>query len=597
MREFTVPRIYTVPDERNVTHPIYELLEQDPTQPALAKLVDGNWCSVSLGDFIAESRALAKGLVAAGIEPGDRVAVMARTRYEWTVVETAIATAGAVLVPIYETSSAEQVWWILTDSGAKGLVVENDRHVALVHEALHDAADTLMTWVIDNGDLDDLAGSGGHVTDDDLDGRRLGRTAADLTMIIYTSGTTGRPKGCALDNRGSLSYLGNLMPAGMDRAFAPGTSTLLFLPLAHSFAQVIASGALAQRVRLGHCPDMKQVGAELPRFTPELVLSVPRVFEKLYNTAKHKAQAEGKGRIFDHAEKVAIRYSEALDSGGPGPVLRADHALLDKLVYTKIRDAVGGRLAWAISGGAPLGARLGHFFRGVGLTVLEGYGLTETTAGGTANLPGQQRVGSVGRPIPGMSIRIADDGEILMKGDLVFSGYWNNEDATKESFTSDGWFKTGDVGHLDDEGYLFITGRKKELIVTAAGKNVAPAVLEDRLRAHPLVSQCIVVGDSRPYIAALVTIDLESFDIWKTDNHIGADVPLADLLEDPRLLAAIQAGVDDANKAVSQAEAIKRFRLLDVDFTEAGGELTPTLKLKRNVVLKEHAGQVEALYA
>jgi long-chain acyl-CoA synthetase len=596
MREYAVPRLYTVPDDRNITDPIVELERSSPNHEALSRLVDGEWQPVTTARFVAEVRELASGLVRSGIEPGDRVAVMARTRYEWTLIECAILYAGAVLVPIYETSSAEQVWWILSDAGVKAAFVETAEHGDLVRLAETRMGHSVVLWEIDAGDLPRLVEAGLGLAPADLEARRSARDADDLAMIIYTSGTTGRPKGCKLLHHSFLSYTGNLMPAGMDVVFDKTHSTLLFLPLAHSLAQVIELGALNRQVRLGHSPNIKNLQPDLEAFRPHLVLSVPRVFEKLYNAAKHKAHADGKGRIFDAAERVAIRYSEAIEQGHVGYVLRAEHAMFDRLVYVKIRDAMGGRVAYSVSGGAPLGARLGHFFRGIGVNVLEGYGLTETTAGGTVNFPNDQRVGTVGRPVPGNAIRIADDGEILMKGDLVFPGYWNNEEATRETFTDDGWFKTGDIGELDDDGFLRITGRKKELIVTAAGKNVAPTVLEDRLRAHPLVSQCMVVGDERPYIAALVTLDTEALDQWTTDVGIPKGTLKEDLLQDDRLREEIQKAVNYANAAVSQAEAIKRFDILATDFTEAGGELTPTLKLKRNIVMKEYSAQVESLY-
>ncbi len=378
--------------------------------------------------------------------------------------------------------------------------------------------------------------------------------------------------------------------------FNEQTRTLHFLPLAHILARSIQLAAVHNRVHLAHTGDIKNLVPQLVEFQPTAVLSVPRVFEKIYNTAKHKAAAEGKGRIFDLADHSAMAYSQALDSGGPGPLLRLRHAIFDRLVYGKLRAALGGQVRWSVSGGAPLGARLGHFFRGIGITVLEGYGLTETCAGVTLNLPARQRIGSVGRPIPGCTIRIADDGEVLIKGGNVFTGYWRNDEATQEVFDADGWFHSGDLGELDDGGYLTITGRKKDLIITSSGKNVAPAVLEDRLRAHWLVSQCVVVGDARPFIGALITIDADAFQQWKQDAGKPAAAGVADLRADPQLLASVQEAVDDANTAVSGAEAIKAFRVLDADFTEEGGELTPTLKVKRNIVLASFDEEVEALY-
>jgi long-chain acyl-CoA synthetase len=373
-----------------------------------------------------------------------------------------------------------------------------------------------------------------------------------------------------------------------------GASTLLFLPLAHVFARIIQVGSVKSRTRLGHSADIKNLLPDLQEFKPTFILAVPRVFEKVFNTASQKATADGRGKIFDRAAETAIAYSRGLDAGRPSLAVRAQHDLFSRLVYGKLLDALGGECTYAVSGGAPLGERLGHFYRGIGLTVLEGYGLTETTAALTVNLPDAHKVGTVGRPIPGTAVRVADDGELLFRGDQVFAGYWENEQATAESLESDGWFHTGDVGEVDDEGFVRITGRKKEILVTAGGKNVAPAVLEDRLRAHALVDQCIVVGDGQPFIAALVTIDPESFPGW-AESH-GKSGSIADNVDDPDLRTEIEAAVEDANKAVSRAEAIRKFRILPDQWTEEGGQLTPSLKLKRNVVMRELRDQVAALY-
>ena len=358
---------------------------------------------------------------------------------------------------------------------------------------------------------------------------------------------------------------------------------------------MIELGCVRAGVRLGHAADIKQLLPGLGSFQPTFLLAVPRVFEKIYNSAQQKAVADGKGNIFDTAANVAIAYSESLDTGGPGLMLKIKHALFDKLVYVKLRHAMGGNMKWAVSGGAPLGARLGHFFRGIGVTILEGYGLTETSAASTVNRPSALRIGTVGQPVPGASVKIAEDGEIMLAGGQIFTGYWNNPTATAESIEPDGWFHSGDIGEIDDDGFLRITGRKKELLVTAAGKNVAPAVLEDRLRANWLVSQCMVVGDAKPFIAALVTIDPESFPAWASQNNKG-DATVADMVNDPDLNAAIQSAVDEANKAVSHAEAIKKFAILPVDWTEEGGQITPSLKLKRAVVMQEFGEDVERLY-
>jgi long-chain acyl-CoA synthetase len=452
-------------------------------------------------------------------------------------------------------------------------------------------------WRIDDPTLDQVIAAGRSIAEDDIEQRRRTLTLASLATIIYTSGTTGRPKGCELTHRNFL-FDSTSTTEGLDELFGPDQSTLLFLPLAHVFARIIQVGCVQNRVRMGHTADIKNLLADFAAFKPTFILSVPRVFEKVYNQAKQKAHADGKGAIFDLAERTAISYSESLDGKVVQRIaLEAPHRLFDALVYSKLRAALGGRVQAAISGGAPLGARLGHFYRGIGVPIYEGYGLTETTAGATCNRPDAQKVGTVGKPIPGVTIRIADDGEILMQGDNVFTGYYNNTEATKEALESDRWFHTGDIGELDSEGYLRITGRKKELIVTAGGKNVAPAVLEDRLRANPLISQCMVVGDQKPFIACLVTIDEEAFPDWKSKNGKPAGATVADLADDADLRGAVQAAIDDANKAVSKAEAIKSFRIVADDWTIESGHLTPSLKLKRNVVLKDHEKDIEALYS
>ncbi len=596
MREFTVPAAYTVPDGANLTDVVWDNADAHPNSVVFSRRVEGEWRDVTASTFRDDVTAMAKGLVAAGVQAGDRVGLMSKTRYEWTLADYAIWAAGAITVPIYETSSAEQVQWILGDSGAVAVVLETPAHAATVEQVHAELPDLANVWQIDGGAIDTLKSTGSEIADSEIDARRAATGPDDAATIIYTSGTTGRPKGCELTHRNLLFEVHNAMP-GLSGLFNAEASTLLFLPLAHVFARLIQCGAVATRTRMGHTADVKNLLDDLAIFQPTFVLSVPRVFEKVYNGARQKAHAAGKGGIFDKAEKVAIAYSEALDSGGAGVGLKLQHAVFDKLVFSKLRTVLGGQCHAAVSGGAPLGSRLGHFFRGIGLTVYEGYGLTETSAASTVNLQDALKIGTVGRPLPGVSIRIADDGEVMIHGEHVFRQYWHNEAATKESIDADGWFHSGDIGQLDDEGYLTITGRKKELIVTAGGKNVAPAVLEDRLRAHPLVSQCMVVGDAQPFIGCLVTIDPEAFPAWKERAGKAVETTVADLHTDDDLRAEIQLAVDEANKAVSKAEAIRVFRILPRDFTEEGGELTPSLKLKRNVVLKEYADEIAAIYA
>jgi long-chain acyl-CoA synthetase len=596
VQEFSVPSVATIAATTNLTDPVWDNAAEAPEAVQFSRRVGGQWRDVTCGEFRDDVVRLAKGLIAAGVEPGDRVGLMSRSRYEWTLADYAIWSAGAVTVPIYETSSSEQVAWILSDSGAVACFVETPAHAALVDEGRGQLADLHDVWAIDGGDLTRLAEHGAATSDSMLDERRTAVMADDVATIIYTSGTTGRPKGCVLTHRNMYSDIANAIP-GLPNLFQEGASTLLFLPLAHSFARLIQIGVVTARTRTRHTVDIKNLADELTDFRPTFVLAVPRVFEKVYNTARQRAHADGKGAIFDRADRAAVAYSEALDTpSGPGLGLRLRHKLFDRLVYGKLRAALGGCCTSAISGGAPLGERLAHFFRGIGVTVFEGYGLTETSPAAAVNLEHAIRLGTVGRPLPGVTIRIADDGEILIKGDLVFQGYWRNPAATAEALV-DGWFRTGDLGSLDSDGYLKITGRKKELLVTAAGKNVAPAVLEDRVRAHPLVSQAMVVGDGKPFIAALVTIDDEAWPKWVAENGLPANATVEDMRADERVRSAIGAAIAEANKSVSHAETIKSFRVLPHDWSEQTGELTPSLKVKRNVVMKEYADEIAAIYA
>ncbi|MET7402779.1 long-chain fatty acid--CoA ligase [Dactylosporangium sp. NPDC005572] len=595
MREFSVPAAVTVAETATLTDPVWDNAAAAPDAVQFQRRVGAEWQDVTCAEFLDQVIALARGLLAAGIEPGERVALMSKTRYEWTLIDYAIWACGAVTVPIYETSSPEQVAWILEDSGAVACFVESDAHRDTVSQVRDRAPGLAHVWQIDGarGAIEELGADGAAVAREDVDRRRTATKADDLATIIYTSGTTGRPKGCMITHRNMLSDIVNAIPE-LRSLFNEGARTLLFLPLAHSFARLIQIGVVQARATMGHTADTKNLAEVLKSFQPTFVLSVPRVFEKVYNTAKQRAHADGKGAIFDRAERVAIAYSQA--DGRPGLALKLQHTLFDRLVYSKLRAALGGRCERAISGGAPLGERLAHFFRGIGVTIYEGYGLTETSPATNANRDTGERVGTVGRPLPGVTIRIDDDGEILVQGDIVFKGYWNNPAATSEAIDDDGWFHTGDLGELDDDGYLRITGRKKEIIVTAGGKNVAPAVLEDRVRAHALISQCMVIGDRQPFIAALVTIDPDALPAWLKANGKPETATAADLADDAELRAEVQKAVDEANQAVSKAEAIKVFRILPRDFTEATGELTPSLKVKRNVVMKEYAGDITAIY-
>lgn len=593
MNQFSTPAIVPAATSGNLTNLVAERAWFEPQRVMLSRPLGDGWQPVTAREFEEEVRTTAKGLIASGVGIGDRVAIMAKTRYEWTILDFAIWFAGAVTVPIYETSSAEQVEWILEDSGSVALIVETPALAELVQPVL--GKNCKQVWTITENAMSELVRLGGSVTDDEINNRRNSLTPDSLATLIYTSGTTGKPKGVQLTHGNFLAECGNVVQGAADLFLKPNGSTLLFLPVAHVFGRMVQIGAITAGLHLAHCGDIARLSQDLGSFKPTFVLAVPRIFEKIYNGAEARAEAGGKGNIFRKASETAIKYSEGLDSGKIGFTLRLQHKVFDKLVYSKIRSGMGGAVEAAISGGAPLGARLGHFYRGAGVRVLEGYGLTETTAGATLNLSQGQKVGSVGKPLPSTTVKIADDGEILLKGPIVMRGYWQNEAANKEVFTDDGYFRSGDLGALDSEGFLTITGRKKELIVTAGGKNVAPAVLEDRVRAHPLVSQCMVVGDNKPFIAALVTLDAEAIKGWSaTNKKAGTSIP--DLAKDPDLIAVIQTAIDDANKAVSRAESIRKFTILPVDFTIADGQLTAKMSVKRHVVANQFAREINELF-
>ncbi len=601
MREYTVPATSSISDEENLTDMVWANAERFGDAVSFQRRVDGTWVDLTARDFAAQVLAVAKGLIAVGLLAGERVCLMSKTRYEWTLLDFAIWAAGGVTVPVYETSSAEQVEWIVSDSGARAVIVETSAHRGLVDAVVDRMGEVRHVWQIDGpaggdkpGVVDELTALGADVTDQQVHDRRHSVRAGETATIVYTSGTTGRPKGCVLTHRNLIAEVQAGVHA-FPEILRPGNSLLLFLPLAHVLARALALTCVYARLAIGHTADVKNLVGDLGTFRPTFVVAVPRVFEKVYNGAKQKAHSEGKGKIFDTAEATAVAYSRSLDHGGPGLGLRLRHALFDRLVFVKLRAALGGRCIAAVSGGAPLGERMAHFFRGVGIPVLEGYGLTETSAAACVNTQAALRVGTVGRPVAGTSIRIAEDGEILISGDVVFGAYWNNAQATADSLAA-GWFHSGDIGELDGDGFLRITGRKKEIIVTAAGKNVSPAVLEDRLRINPLISQCMVVGDQKPFIGVLVTIDEEFFPAWKSQHGKPAAATVADLTSDPDLVAEIQSAVDEANGAVSRAESIRKFRVLPVDFTEEGGEMTPSLKLRRSVIAKTFADDIAAIY-
>jgi long-chain acyl-CoA synthetase len=593
MREYTAPGEKTLPADAHLVQPLLEHARNTPNKPLLAYREGNRFVDVTAKEFADKVNALARGLIGLGVQPGDRVALMSATRLEWTYVDYAILSAGGVTVPIYDTSSAEQVEWILSDSGAVAAIFESDDLKAGYDEIADHVTTCKDVFVIDNGGLDDLEARGADVPAEQVTERTNGIQIENPATLIYTSGTTGRPKGCVLTHR-NLRWDIYQSKDALSTLMGSNDRQLLFLPLAHSFAKILMLVSLDQGVQVGFSGAARVI-EELPMFKPTYVAAVPRIFEKVYTGAQQKAHKEGKGKIFDKAADIAVAFSEAEERGGAGILLKLQHGLFDKLVYGKLRALFGGELKAASSGGGPLGARLTHFFNGVGIQIYEGYGLTETSPILTSNHPKAWRIGTVGQPLPGTTIRIAEDGEILAKGGQIFAGYYQNESATGEAIDSDGWFHTGDIGELDNDGFLKITGRKKEIIVTAAGKNVAPAVLEDRLRSHHLISQAIVVGDNRPFIAALITIDEEQFPNWAESNG-KAGHKVADLINDADLKAEIQKAVDHANKAVSRAESIRKFEILTEDFSIEGGELTPTLKVKRNIVHERHADEIEQLY-
>lgn len=598
MREAVSPSLIDVDPAMSVPGLLRERLRRSPHSTIIERKtgLGSSWIPMTVVEFTDQVTAVAKGLVALGVEPGDRVSIMSRTRYEWTLLDFAVWAAGAVPVPVYETSSVEQVRWICSDSEVTLAIVETAAHAAVTEGARETLPGLRDVLVIDQGAIDHLTEVGRRIPDDEIERRSSLAGMSDLATVIYTSGTTGNPKGAELTH-GNFVSLALEGTAGLPEVVGPGKRTLLFMPLAHVFARYIQVLCIPSGTVLGHSPDTKNLLPDLQSFKPTFLLAVPRVFEKVYNSAEQKAAASpAKRKIFRWAAKTSIVYSRALDTPeGPSAALRAQHKAADALVLKKLRAALGGAATIAISGGAPLGERLGHFYHGLGLLVLEGYGLTETTAPTAVNMPVRSKIGTVGPPFPGASIRIAADGEIEVAGAHVFRGYRNNPQATAAALV-DGWFRTGDIGTLDEDGYLTITGRKKEIIVTAGGKNVAPALLEDRLRGHPLVSQVVAVGDGQPFIAALVTLDAEMLPGWLASHGL-PPMDVATAARSNAVLAALDRAVERTNEAVSRAESIRKIRVLTTDFTEANGYLTPSLKVKRARVLRDFAAEVDELYS
>ncbi|MCD2441910.1 AMP-dependent synthetase/ligase [Agromyces sp. SYSU K20354] len=598
MIEFTTPAVVAPDPQANATDLLVDRVAATPDLVLFSlPTADGGWSPVTTREFYDQVIALAKGLVAAGIQPGDKIGLMSKTRYEWTLVDFATWFAGAVLVPVYETSSPTQVRWNLGDSGAVAMIVETPDHFARFDEVHPELPAIRNTWQIDLGDLDKLAAAGVDVSDEEIERRRNLAVGSDIATLIYTSGSTGKPKGCVLTHSNFVELSRNAAVALDEVVNTPGASTLLFITTAHVFARFIAVLAVHAGVRVGHQADTKQLLPSLGSFKPTFLLAVPRVFEKVYNVSEQKAEAGGKGKIFRAAADAAVEHSALLEEGKKIPFgLKVKFALFDRLVYSKLRAAMGGNVTYAVSGSAPLGPRLGHFYHSLGITILEGYGLTETTAPATVNLATKSKIGTVGPTLPGVSIRLADDGEIQVKGIDVFKEYWNNPEATAASFDGE-WFKTGDLGSFDEDGFLTITGRKKEIIVTAGGKNVSPAALEDPIRANPLVGQVVVVGDKKPFISALVTLDPEMLPVWLNNNGEDAGMSLDEAAVNPAVNAEVQRAIDAANETVSRAESIRKFTILTTEFTEASGHLTPKMSIKRNIILEDFSPQIEAMYS
>lgn len=596
MQTYDVPPLVTSDPSENITDLLVNRVKATPSLNLFSiETKPGVWVDLTAKEFETRVIEVAKGLVAAGIQPGQAVAIMSRTRFEWALIDFAIWYAGAVSVPVYESSAPSQIEWILSDADCVALFVETDEHASRFEEIKQGAPLCRQVWQIEGGAIEALTKLGKDITNETIETRRKSSGLFDLATIIYTSGTTGKPKGCELLHRGFVELSKNAT-LEISEVVNPKHSTLLFLPLAHVFARFISVLCVHGGVKVGHQPDTKNVAPAMESFKPNFLLAVPRVFEKVYNSAEQKAEAGGKGKIFRKAAYTAIAYSKALDTKkGPSLGLKIQHGLFDKLVYKKLRAAMGGRVGYAISGGGPLGARLGHFYRAIGLTVLEGYGLTETTAPVSIGRPDRLKIGKVGLMLPGTGIKIAEDGEILLRGNNILRGYWRNPTATAAAFDGE-WFKSGDIGEIDEDGFISITGRKKELIVTAGGKNVAPAALEDPLRANPLVGQAIVVGDQRPFVSALISLDPEMVPIWLGNNGLDKNMTLAQAAKEPKVLAEIQVAVDRVNKNFSKAESIRKFTVIGQELSEESGHLTPSLKIKREVVLRDFAPAIDEIY-
>lgn len=596
MKEFFAPALVTPDPQANATDLLTVRVRETPDCTLFAlPTTDGGWSTVTAAEFHRQVQALAKGFMAAGVGPGDTIGFMCKTRYEWTLVDFAAWFAGAALVPIYETSAPNQVLYILEDSQARHMIVETAEHYARFDEIAGDVPAIDNVWQMHLGDLEKLSASGTHISDGELETRRTTAKGNDLATLIYTSGSTGMPKGCMLTHSNFVELCRN-SAVSMSQIVNPQSSTLLFITTAHVFARFISVLGVHGGVMIGHQADTKQLLSALGSFKPTFLLAVPRVFEKIYNSAEQKAEAGGKGAIFRRAADTAVEYSKALDAGTVPFSLKVRFTVFERLVYRRLKAAMGGRVVYAVSGSAPLGLRLAHFFRSLDIRILEGYGLTETTAPATINLVDTFKIGTTGPALPGVGVKIADDGEIFVKGINVFAGYWKNPEATAEVMDGE-WFRTGDIGSMDDDGFLTITGRKKELIVTAGGKNVAPAALEDPIRANPIIGQVVVVGDEKPFVSALITLDSEMLPVWLNNNQLDAQLSLIEAAQHPKVIAEVQRAIDAANARVSRAESIRKFTLLATEFTESSGHLTPKMSIKRHVITTDFADVIASMYS
>ncbi|MDJ1370382.1 AMP-dependent synthetase/ligase [Gulosibacter molinativorax] len=597
VREWITPAVAEPAPQLNVTDLLESRVERTPNRALFAVPEGEGWRDITAQQFTTDVRAIAKGFINAGVTPGTHIAFICSTSYEWTLVDFALWYAGAVMVPVYETNSSSQLDWILRDSSAQGLITQTHKLDARYTEIEGEKPELRWHWVLEDGALDQLIADGKSVSDEQLEAARSHANGDDVATLIYTAGTTGRPKGTVLTHSNFVELARNIEHPLRDVVAWEGASTLMFVTLAHVFARLISVIGVAYGVRVGHQGDTTQLVPALGSFKPTFLLAVPRVFEKVYNSALQKAASGGKEKIFMRAVKVGVAWSRATDEGKVPLGLKLQYKLFDKLVFSKLRETLGGNVRHAVSGSAPLGLFLGHFYRALGVQVLEGYGLTETTAPVSVNLPGAFKIGTVGPPLPGCGVRIAEDGEILTKGVNVFREYWHNPEATKDAFTEDGWFHTGDIGQLDHEGYITITGRKKDIIVTAGGKNVAPAMFEDQVRADGIVGECMVVGDGRPFVAAIVTLDPEMLPKWLELQGLNPNMSLTEASKHPTVREHIQSLIDRANRSVSRAESIRKFEILDKPFTVEDGTLTPKLSLKRHVALERYADVIEGMYA